>query len=547
MLITKFNKLIKNKVIWGIFAAIVGGSFAFGSIIRKWGQKSNVNRNQNAVGSLLGEDIKSKEFFAARYFEMGLRHDAGLTPEQNDILRERTWKRIAALKTAEKIGLSVSDNEVGMTIQQDPTFQENGVFNKDKYVSLISSQLRVPIKTFEEYMRQELLIRKIMKVMQSMAWVSPAELTKRLDDISDSFIVETATITTSQLTEKIEVSTDDAKNFFEENKELFRTPEKVRVNYISVTISNFLTSAEVTDEMVSEYYDKNIEDYASTNALEEPTPLAKVRDDIVSILTSKQALFLATDEATDIVMAMAPGRYSEGLSMEEVAKKKNLTIHSTDLFSENEPIKVIDAGLKFNKIAFSLDENDQESSFSDPVVGEDSVYVIAIKERVESVIPEFDDVKDNVIIAAKQAETEKAIAEKAKEIHDTVKDIIKGDVTFTAAMQKYNVNVSTSETFSVYDSSQEAPPIPQELIQHVMVLEQGNITEPVETMNGTTIAYIATRAHSDIATAQLLRPQLLSTINGYRAKLIYSDWGDYILAKADFKDFMAKLDDDDVY
>ena len=545
MLITKFNKLIRNKVVWGIFAVIVGGSFAFGGLISKWGRKSEIKNNQGAAGELFGEKIDSREFFQAKYFEMGLRNDAGLTPEQNEILRDRTWKRLAAIKSAENIGLSVSDGEVGMTIQQDPTFHENGVFNKDKYVSLISSQLRVPISTFEDYMRQELLIRKIMQVMQSMAWVSPSELTKRLDDVSDIFIVETATITTNQLTKTVEVSAEDIKSFFTDNDELFRTPEKVSVNYIAVAISNHLDSVEVTDEMISEYYDKNLDAYVSTNALEEPTPLAEVREDIVVILSNKEAGFLANDAATDIVMAMAPGRYTEGIRMEKVAENKKLTIQTTDLFSAYEPVAGIDAGEKFNQVAFKLDKDDPESSFSDPITGKDYIYVIAIKERVESVVPAFDEVQEKVIIAATAAAKEEAVANKAKEIHDAVQTELNSGATFTATMQKYNVNVSTSETFSVYESSQENSAIAPQLIQHIMSLPQGNITEPVQTMLGTTIAYVANREHSDVTTAQMLRPQLLSTISKYRANLIYSDWGDYILAKANFKNFAISFDDNE--
>lgn len=545
MLITKFNKLIRNKVIWGIFAAIVGGSFAFGSIIRKWGQKPNITNRQNAIGSLFGKDITSKDFFTAKYYEMGLRSTAGLTPEENDLLRERTWKRLAALKSAENLGLSVSDTEIAATIQQDQTFQDNGVFNQQKYIELITKQLNIPVSKFEDYMRQELLIRKIMQVMQSMAWVSPTELTKRLDDISDAFVVETAIITTNQLTEKISVSDDEVKTFFNENEEQFRTPEKVSVNYITIPISNYLATVEITDEMVSDYYNKNIDNYASTNALDEPTPLAEVSDDITETLKNKQASFLATDAATDIVMAMAPSRYSKGMSMEAVAESKKLIIKTTGLFSAYEPVPGINAGIKFNQAAFKLDKDDPDSSFSDPIAGENYIYVISIKEKVESVIPPLEEVKEEVKIAATQAALKQAVSDKAQEIHDSIKEKISDKITFTVAMQEYNVNVSTSETFSIYESSQDTPPIPAQLIQHVMVLDQGNITEPVETMLGTTIAYIASRTHSDVGTAQLLRPQLLSTISTYRARLIYSDWGDYILTKADFKDFTINNDDDD--
>ncbi|MCK5528502.1 MAG: SurA N-terminal domain-containing protein [Kiritimatiellae bacterium] len=546
MLITKFNKLIRNKVIWGIFAIIVGGSFAFGGMLSKWGDKSGkADKRQGSVGSLFGENVSRQDFLTARFYELGLRSNPDLTPEQNEILSDRTWKRLAALQSAQNIGLSASSFEVATTIQQDSTFHVNGVFDKNTYLSLITSQLQVPIATFENYIRQELLIRKVMNVMQSMSWISPSELTKRLDDISDLFVVETGNITAKQLTKDVEVSVDDAKEFFTENKEQFRVPEKVSVYYISIPISNYLASVKITDEMVSEYYDKNISDYSSTNALEEPTPLAEVRDDITVALTGKQSVFLARDDATEIVMAMAPGRYNvKGMSMQEVAKNKKLEIKSTDLFSAYEVLEGISAGGAFNQAAFKLDKDDPELSFSDPITGTEYIYIISVKEQAESRLPTFEEVDEVVMISSKQAATEKALAEKAQEIHDAVQNSLMGGTTFTAAMQEYNINVSTSATFSVYENSQQNSAIPQQLLQHVMVLQQGEITEPVDTMLGTTIAHVTSRAHGDLATAQLLRPQLMSTIGRYRSNLIYSDWGDYILAKADFQDF-SKIDDNE--
>ncbi len=548
MLITKFNKLIRNKVVWGIFGAIVGISFAFGGIIRKWGRKPSHHQAQNVAGKLYGQNIDKKEFFSARYYELGLRGNANLTPEQNKILEQRTWKRIAALKTAEKLGLSISPREVAIAIQQEPSFQVNGVFNKDKYVMLIEKQLNVPVSKFEDYMREELLIKEIMKVMSAMTWIAPQELSKRLDDISDKFTIETATITTNQLTNSISISIDDAKAYFDENKELFRIPEKVSVKYIAIPVSNYIASVDITDDMISEYYEDHIDSFTepSTNGLEDTTtPLADVRADIAATLTNQQAVFKAKDYATDIVMAMAPGRYTDGISLEEATSNKNLTVYTSPLFAQDEQAPGISAGPDFYKSVFELDTNDISSSFTDPIIGDGFIYVAALKEKVESRIPDFNEVKDKVIAAAKQEALAKAVAKRAEEIRGEIKDDIAKGKTFEEAIKKYHVKTISPAPFSVYSMTQNDSTIPQELIQAIMSLKDGEISQPVQTgVAESSIAYIKKREHSDIATTQLLRPQLLATISKYRARLVYSDWGDYLLKKADFKDYMNIEDEE---
>ena len=545
MLITKFNRMIRNKIVWGIFAAIVGFTFAFGSMLGGGG--SDADKRRGAAGSLNGEDVSSRDFQVARYFELGMRERRGMTPEDNAILRDMTWKRLAALKACDELGLTVSPEETARVIQRDPTFQQNGVFSKDKYRQTIETQLRIGLPMFEDYVRQDILMRKLMQLMQAMIWAAPTEVTMRLQNLTDSFTVETGTITTNQLDADVAISTEDALAYFKENEEAFRTREQVSVRYVSFPIDSYTGQVSLTDEQISAYYDENLSDYSSTNALEDPTPLADVRDDISTLLSTREATFLAKDEATDFVMAMIPGRYTQGISLDKAAGSRELTIHTTDLFSASDVVPGISAPYDFSRVAFTLEKDDPDSSYSDPVSGDDAIYVLAAHDRVPPAIPAFEAVSNAVMAAVLAEARDMALQDRAQQIRDDVVQQIESGTTFTKAMSGFEINVSTSETFSIYDSSAEDLAVDESLIPQIMVLQQGSVSEAAPVADGLAIAYVTERLPGDIASAELLRPQLQSTISRYRANLVYADWGDYMLSEGDFEDYTALpvLDDED--
>ncbi len=78
MLITHFNKLIRNKIVWGAFAFIV--VIAFVGTGMSFRGLDKASRERNAEGKLFGQPVSSADFFKARYFAMGLRPRAENAP-----------------------------------------------------------------------------------------------------------------------------------------------------------------------------------------------------------------------------------------------------------------------------------------------------------------------------------------------------------------------------------------------------------------------------------------------------------------------------------
>ena len=87
-----------------------------------------------------------------------------------------------------------------------------------------------------------------------------------------------------------------------------------------------------------------------------------------------------------------PDQYGKAISMDKAAAINGLTIFTSDFFTVAENVPDIDVSNNFNRVAFSLDPSNPERYFSDPITGENTVYVIAANKRLEAHVPDFSEV-----------------------------------------------------------------------------------------------------------------------------------------------------------
>lgn len=530
MLITKFNALIRNKIVWAIFALIVAIVFVGSSLEDEWAPQ-----NTQTSGTLYGEDVSERDFRMARFFELGMRESVASTSEMEEHIRKRTWRRLAALRTADRIGLSVSDDEVREAIRQDPSFAADGVFNKQRYRTIIESQLRIGIQLFEAYLRQELHLRKIRGVAQSILWTSPSDLTDSLTDLTDNFIVEHTTIGPADHTSDVDVGREGALTFFEERPDLFRIPEKVSVRYVAFPITNYMAETRIGDAQARKYYEEHIEEYSTvgTNGESSARPLEDVKDDIIALLELDAAILKAKDEATEFVVSLVPDHFGYRRTWEDAAAALGMTTFTSEFFAADEAVPGLDVDRNFNKAAFNLTASDQEGYFSDAIVSTSAVYVIAANEKRETRIPDFDEVADRAETLAERAAKREAFIKKSAEIKASIKSALETGLTFTEAAAKYDLTVVTTESFTAYQGLSNDTEYSDILLPRILPLEQGEMTDALAVEDGALLAYVSERKPGDAGTIEWIRPQLTATLDRYNGEILLADWCDHVLSNRD--------------
>jgi hypothetical protein len=547
LLISKFNKLIRNKLLWAVFAVLISVSFVLVGYASRGCDRQD--RTAGMEGTLFGEDISPLQFSRARYFEQGMRPAPDMDDEAAAALRKRTWLRLAALYKAREFGISVSDEQVARAIQRDPTFAENGVFNRRRYELILQQQLGIPVGVFEAYVRQDVTLRQLSAVIDATAWTPPSEVQQRLENLTDMFTVAYVAVTNAGLVSGIEANELDAREYFEENSELFRIPDQMRVRYAAYPISNFLdhADAQVSELEVQEDYTNRIDEYSTTdtNGNTTVTPLDEVSEEIARSLKWNRALDLARDHANAFALDLARDEYGNALSFAEAVKSHEVAARTTEYFSASTVLTNLGTDLDFNQTAFSLDPDDEEAYFSGAVDGEQAVYVLAALDERESRIPLLEDILDEVLpLAQEQAERE-AYADYAGMVRNAIETSLTKGGSMGEAVAGYGFNVSTTVPFSVYGGAPEEDPQAGTLARAVVNLMPGDVTDPVEIPEGALVGCVLRREPGDIASAAAIRPQLHSTLDNYRAGTLFQNWAEGLLKEGNFVDFGLRAEEEE--
>jgi len=549
MLITKFNKMIRNKTLWWFFAIIVSVSFiwAYSDYQQSGGGCSN--KIPDAVGKLNEKEISARELDRAMFNAMRLRNFNTQSAENKKIIRHEAWKRLAALQTAERLGISATINELTSAIGRDPTFQENGSFSKNRYKTIIESQMQVPVQQFEDFLREEIILQKLGSMFESCAWTAPYELNQRLTRITDQITIQYASFEMDTNTTSLTISKDDVQKYFDKNIETFRVPDKINVKYIKIPASNYLTKVDVTEKEAKQYYTNNMDRFTSSDT---NNPIAKpfdsVSKEIISELKKQKAMTEAKDSAARFVTMLIPDQKGKAPTFDDAARKNGFTISTSDFFSLREDVPNLKVDRDFNKAAFDLDPTDPERYFSDPVASDDSVYVLAAGDKKKSHLPEFVNVENKATTLAKQEAAEKAFKKKCEEARDLTAKALKEGQKFEDTVKKFGAVVSTNMSFSAYEAASNPFEYLDIILPKIMHMSKGELSDLLDTDNGMIIVHVADKKPGLSSTAEAVRPEMINAIDRSLTMAVYDNWKEYNLVKAGFVDrfpqTVSSTDDD---
>ncbi len=158
------------------------------------------------------------------------------------------------IESAERLNLRVSDEELAREIAALPFFQENGQFiGADKYSERLR-QAGVASETFEEGLREDLLVRKYETLVKASVAIPEGDIRKQFSAQNDKATIEYILVPASRLESSVEPSEADLKGYYDKNRESYRAPEQRRANYLLVDKLKVRARVPVTDaEIRTEY------------------------------------------------------------------------------------------------------------------------------------------------------------------------------------------------------------------------------------------------------------------------------------------------------
>ncbi|HER62447.1 MAG TPA: hypothetical protein ENO11_00510, partial [Desulfobacteraceae bacterium] len=258
----KQKSTIVKLVFWAIIATFVG------TIFLVWGKGDDGRDETPAVAiSVNGTDISYNEYQNAYndlyqlyqniyrdQFTPALEKQLGIRKQVVESLIDETL----LLQEAKKLKISVSQKELVDSIATIPAFQDNGVFNKELYLQVLSYQ-RLSPEDFEALQKQQLLIAKAQAKIQEGVSVSDEDIEQEYRDQNEKVNLVFAKSPPALFEHKVKVGSEELEAFFTDNREEFRVSETISLQYLQFDPTRFADKVTFTDEDLERYYRRHLD------------------------------------------------------------------------------------------------------------------------------------------------------------------------------------------------------------------------------------------------------------------------------------------------
>jgi len=532
MVILQFNKLIRNKWVWGVFAIAVSAAFCFDDLFTS---REREERSAGDAGTLAGEAVPAKEFTSIAEDVRGFGRQRDWHRNAGEVNRQ-AWETYAALKVAERDGLLATDAEVSETIRRDQSFQMNGGFSFALYQRLLRENSTTP-ERFEDYLRRRLTLMRIgQTVLGSAAWGSPMELDQAVADMTDKFTVKVARFV-QEPKAAAAIKVDDAalRKWYADNTNSLALPERIKIRLVKFDArkKDLLAKMAVTEEEMRDRYDVTVDKYTytDTNGVEKVKKFEEVKSEIEKELREIAAVQFYE---TNLNVRVYATKAAKGVSrLDEIAKEEGLKVETSDWFSLDgayqegfmkRASQICPGAQGFNEAVAELDSESEDLRYA--VISSDrAVWLVEKAEVSAKHVPSFDEAK--AIIAPRALRDAKADAFKA-----TVEAIAKQGAKAVLAAK----DVSTNITFTVSDLKGGEFADQMAIARAAMKLRKGEVSEFTLTSPGRALLVVCeNREDGDAAKAMVLRAQVRDSVAMLQARQLPEAWQKWNLERLGFE------------
>lgn len=531
MVILQFNKLIRNKWVWGVFAVIVSAAFCFDDLFTT---RRNEERAVGDAGSLGGEKVSVDSFAEARQEVVGFgrnRDDGRSDVEVNlDV-----WKRLAAERVAADDGVVVSDAALARAIER--MFATQGGFSFSQYAAQLAQQFGITPERFEAALRRDMAVNQGVHglLVGSGAFVSPMELDLAVADATDRFTVRVARFTQAkEKADAVSVDDDGLKKWYDDNTSKLALPERLKIRYIrySANDEEVLAKMTVSEDEMRDMYDSTIEKYTSTdtNGVETVKPFEEVKEGIEKELRILAAVdYFTTNLQRRVYANLAEGEDPEASRIDKIAAEDGANVVESDWFSLDG--NYVEGFMRrAESIAPGAKEFKDRVAEIDPAVADlryglvssdNAVWLFERSALSEAHTPSFDEAKPH--IGTQALRDAKADAFKAE-----IAEIAKGGVDAILATD----NVSTNIEYTLVDLQRGAFPDQNAVVRAAGKLSKGEASELVQTSQGRGFVVVCVdRKPGDAAAAINLRDELRSQLAMARYRDLVNKWDDAMVSQ----------------
>jgi peptidyl-prolyl cis-trans isomerase D len=381
---------------------------------------------------------------------------------EQQILQQMVDER-AALAEADRLGITVSDEEVRQHIFSLSAFQENGAFiGEQRYEQLLRMQ-RPPMAPadFEESVRRQLTVDKLRASLTDWMSIPDKDVEQEYRHRNDKVKLAVVSFAADTFRPQATATDADVASYFEGHKADFKIPEKRKIRYLLIDIDAMRAKIVVPAVDVERSYNNGIEQYTTPEQVRASHILLKTEGKDDAAVKAKASDVLKQVKAGADFAELAK-KYSE----DEASAKNGGDL---DYFGKGKMVP------EFDQAAFGM----QPGQISDLVKTQYGYHIIKLVDKKTATTRSLADVRQQI---TDQLAYERAQAQAADLAQKLEKQIAKpADLDRVAKAQ--GLTVQESGFFARDEPILGLGPSP-EAAARAFEMKPGDVAGPVRTSRG---------------------------------------------------------------
>ena len=417
------------------------------------------------------------------------------------------------IQQAQKLDLEVTKTELIDSIAQYDAFQINGKFNRDRYLEVLNYQRMNP-EQFEVSQRRKLLTEKVREKLQQGVGVGDTELITAFHQENDKINLNYVWLTPALVESKVKVTDAGLKQFFEQNLEKFRVPEKVSLRYLQFDPTRYKNEVgPPTDEELQRYYRRNLDQFEIMEKIKAAHILLSVPKNSDDVTVQKRR-----DLADNVLKQL-----QNGADFTQLAKTYSDDISNAanggGLGSFGRGVMV----REFEDAAFAL----RPGQLSDVVQTPFGFHIIKVEEYTEPGVKPLVDVIDEVKVGLVLEKSHQLAYEKAMDAYN----INRKTGNLETAATANDLGIKETGFFSATDAIDGIGRVP-EINQVAFTLKENQLARPIQTTQGVFLFTAKERQPSHLPELNKVKPLVEQLYRSEQAQTLAKKLADQLLKQA---------------
>jgi len=350
-----------------------------------------------------------KSIYDSKMKQIQLNYKGTIPPELLDKNQKKETiqqmvDQVLLVQEAERLGFTVTTEDLIQDIRSNPMFQRNGVFDESVYRYRLNEISMTP-SMYEHRRREELLSSQVSSLLTEGVKTDPEEIKRFWHFQNDKLLLSMLFIKSEVPSQGSPIDPKLLESFFEENQNKYIIPASVNIQYVTFSWRDIQKKLSVTPEEVQDYYQSNLRDFA------EPESIRAKHILVIPPEATEQQIQEARKKAEDILAKLKNGSDFDKIAREEsqddATREKGGDLGFFSKGTMNPELERVAAKLDIGKL-------------SEPVRTDQGYDILMVTERKPEKQLEFDAVKDKIVEKLLRDKAQKKINTDAENFYEIV-------------------------------------------------------------------------------------------------------------------------------